>query len=235
MLACRVFVTNPQPIQRLWFGATACRPRPAGETYTGVLPGEQAVSKAAAQGSTPCTGASALRVCRKHGSLRSCKTRSDSSVGRWSSGFSPRSVAEARDFAKVEDQVRLLAGTSTLEPDGTATACKAVSSGFDSRRRLFQSRLVGVVCPAAHRGGPVHRRESRFPVSAMCVPNMGSARAASMSVSSVARAPDLESGCHGFESRTKQSAGNRPHRKGRKAFRPRSRRGVNVCSIGRSR
>ena len=35
----------------------------------------------------------------------------------------------ARDPAKVEDQVRLLARTLTtaaLEPDGTATACKAV-------------------------------------------------------------------------------------------------------------
>lgn len=69
---------------------------------------------------------------------------------------SPRSVAEARDSAKVEDQVRLLArawkkcgvGNSecgvqllfripnsafrtvlTLEPDGQATACKAVQAG----------------------------------------------------------------------------------------------------------
>ena len=45
----------------------------------------------------------------------------------------------ARDPAKVEDQVRLLARTlmeSALEPDGTAAACKAVSSGFDSYRRL---------------------------------------------------------------------------------------------------
>ena len=34
----------------------------------------------------------------------------------------------ARDSAKVEDQVRFLARTLelTLEPDGTATACKAV-------------------------------------------------------------------------------------------------------------
>ena len=53
---------------------------------------------------------------------------------------SPRSVVEARDSAKVEDQVRLLAraldDVMTLEPDGQAAACKAVSSGFDSRRRL---------------------------------------------------------------------------------------------------
>ena len=45
----------------------------------------------------------------------------------------------ARDSAKVEDQVRFLARTlehSALEPDGKATACKAVSSGFDSHRRF---------------------------------------------------------------------------------------------------
>ena len=45
----------------------------------------------------------------------------------------------ARNLAKVEDQVQFLARTLkqlTLEPDGTAAACKAASSGFDSRRRL---------------------------------------------------------------------------------------------------
>jgi hypothetical protein len=51
----------------------------------------------------------------------------------------PRSVAEARDSAKVEGQVRLLAGALvedvTLEPDGQAAACKAASSGFDSRTK----------------------------------------------------------------------------------------------------
>ena len=29
----------------------------------------------------------------------------------------------------------------TLEPDGKAAACKAVFSGFDSRRRLFEARF----------------------------------------------------------------------------------------------
>ena len=29
----------------------------------------------------------------------------------------------------------------TLEPDGTAAACKAASSGFDSHRRLWTARL----------------------------------------------------------------------------------------------
>ena len=45
----------------------------------------------------------------------------------------------ARDPAKVEDQVRLLARTLNdvaLEPDGKAAACKAALSGFDSHRRL---------------------------------------------------------------------------------------------------
>ena len=45
----------------------------------------------------------------------------------------------ARDPAKVEDQVRLLARTLddlALEPDGEVAACKAASSGFDSHRRL---------------------------------------------------------------------------------------------------
>ena len=45
----------------------------------------------------------------------------------------------ARDPAKVEDQVRLLARTLNdlaLEPDGKAAACKAVPSGFDSHRCL---------------------------------------------------------------------------------------------------
>ena len=48
----------------------------------------------------------------------------------------------ARDPAKVEDQVRLLARTLddlALEPDGKAAACKAASSGFDSHRRFFGS------------------------------------------------------------------------------------------------
>ena len=49
----------------------------------------------------------------------------------------------ARDPAKVEDQVRLLARTLNdvvLEPDGKAAACKAVPSGFDSHRCLFAIR-----------------------------------------------------------------------------------------------
>ena len=49
----------------------------------------------------------------------------------------------ARDPAKVEDQVRLLARTLkdlALEPDGKAAACKAVPSGFDSHQSLFAIR-----------------------------------------------------------------------------------------------
>src|SRR5262245_45937225 len=70
----------------------------------------------------------------------------------------------ARDPAKVEDQVRLLARTLsrvvadhrvapirnqkskikillTPEPDGEAAACKAARSGFDSHRRFFKASV----------------------------------------------------------------------------------------------
>ena len=57
----------------------------------------------------------------------------------------------ARDPAKVEDQVQLLARTLdnvALEPDGTAAACKAASNGFDSHRRLLGSNDTAE--PTAH-------------------------------------------------------------------------------------
>jgi hypothetical protein len=46
----------------------------------------------------------------------------------------------ARNPAKVEDQVQFLARAFfvTLKPNGEAAACKAVRSGFDSRRRFLQ-------------------------------------------------------------------------------------------------
>ena len=57
----------------------------------------------------------------------------------------PRSVVDlARDSAKVEAWVRFPARALkqlTLEPDGTAAACKAAFSGFDSHRRLLQARF----------------------------------------------------------------------------------------------
>jgi hypothetical protein len=43
--------------------------------------------------------------------------------------ISPRGVAEARDLAKVVGQVRLLAGTLTLEPDGEAAGCNPAEVG----------------------------------------------------------------------------------------------------------
>ena len=62
------------------------------------------------------------------------------SIPRWGADC-PWSVVDARDSAKVADQVRLLARAffqlMTLEPDGKAAACKAASSGFDSHRRLW--------------------------------------------------------------------------------------------------
>src|SRR5262245_4270677 len=78
--------------------------------------------------------------CECAGSTAAFEAAGRGPIPRWGVDC-PRSVAEARDSAKVEDQVRLLAGAladlTTLEPDGQAAACKAVPSGFDSRRRLF--------------------------------------------------------------------------------------------------
>ena len=68
----------------------------------------------------------ALRVCRKHGRLRNCKTRFDSSAGCCrSKNLSSECAGFALEPAKLVDQVRFLARTLeqlTLEPDGTATA-----------------------------------------------------------------------------------------------------------------
>ena len=76
----------------------------------------------------------------------------------------------ARDPAKVEDQVQFLARTLlTLEPDGKATACKAVRSGFDSRRRLLECRDSSRVRRAGQR-----RLSSETRRLATRVPNMGS-------------------------------------------------------------
>ena len=55
----------------------------------------------------------------------------------------------------------------TLEPDGTAAACKAASSGFDSHRRLFQASDGGCI-PAS--GAPA----LKLGESAGRVPDMGS-------------------------------------------------------------
>ncbi len=55
----------------------------------------------------------ALRVWRKHGSLRNCKTGFDSSAGCCNENtLCPRSVPDfARELAKLVDQVRFLART----------------------------------------------------------------------------------------------------------------------------
>jgi hypothetical protein len=77
--------------------------------------------------------------CECAGSTAAFEAAGRGPIPRWGADC-PRSVADARDSAKVEDQVRLLARAlvdfMTLEPDGQAAACKAVPSGFDSRRRL---------------------------------------------------------------------------------------------------
>jgi hypothetical protein len=76
----------------------------------------------------------------------------------------------------------------TLEPDGTAIACKAILSGFDSHRRLFQAWSVGSVRPAA-RGVP-DSHSSWHRGFASRVPDMVSKWSRPIPVSSVGRAPD---------------------------------------------
>ena len=76
----------------------------------------------------------------------------------------------------------------TLEPDGTAIACKAIWSGFDSHRRLFQAWSVGGVRPVARGVPDLHSSWNRGFTSR--VPNMVSKRSRPIPVSSVGRAPD---------------------------------------------
>ncbi len=87
--------------------------------------------------------------------------------------------------------------------------------------------VVGVVRPAAYRP-PVHRAQSRSPVLALCVPNMVSNRAMSMSVSSVVE----------HQTDTLAVAGSTPVPNSRlvtdttewsQDHSPKSRRRVNVC------
>jgi hypothetical protein len=70
----------------------------------------------------------------------------------------------AHDFAKVEDQVRFLAGTSlrlflTLEPDGKATGCNPVQVGSTPTGVLVRIELDPlIVCnstPSFARSLPV--------------------------------------------------------------------------------
>jgi len=111
----------------------------------------------------------------EHGSPRNCRDHADHAArgARRCPGSIPRRGAEgkpvlgvlriARDPAKVEDQVRLLARTLdnlALEPDGTAAASgtdrvpacgwrwSAASSGFDSHRRLSATQCQAVTASA---------------------------------------------------------------------------------------
>jgi hypothetical protein len=75
------------------------------------------------------------RIARQTTNLQDGVQFLGGALERMSSGC----AGSARDPAKVVDQVQFLARTLNnvaLEPDGTATACKAVWSGFDSHRRL---------------------------------------------------------------------------------------------------
>ena len=109
----------------------------------GVVDGTRA-SEARSPGSTPGrdTGSdeNALRVCRM--STAVLETARRGSIPRRGAGdndICPRSVPDShatlrRSKARFNSWRGHLID-STLEPDGTATACKAVQSGFDSHRR----------------------------------------------------------------------------------------------------
>jgi hypothetical protein len=96
-----------------------------------------------------------------------------------------------------------------LEPDGTATACKAVLSGFDSHLRLLVSIDAafssGARCPVLISGS--WRRVFRQWFVQKLV---------SSEVSSEVRAPVQGTGCRGFDSRT-DTAGCKPAPRGAKA------------------
>src|SRR5262245_61956870 len=80
----------------------------------GVLLGEQRASKTRVQGSNPCAPAldpdSPSECDGRHAAPRRPQIRFDSWRGH-SPGSCPRGVRDAHDLAKVEGQVRLLAGT----------------------------------------------------------------------------------------------------------------------------
>ena len=86
-----------------------------------------------------CLTTQALRVCRIAWQSSKLPDEVRFLGGALNRKTSSECGGFARDPAKVEDQVRLLARTLNdlaLEPDGKAAACKAALSGFDSHRRL---------------------------------------------------------------------------------------------------
>ena len=114
----------------------------------------------------------------------------------------------------------------TLEPDGKATGCNPVQVGSTPTGvSLQEARTVDTVRPAAC-VGPVRVSWRTFRTWAL-------KRMASIAVSSVGRAPDKGSGCHGFDSRTvHQRCRLVTDSKARKR-RPRSPREAGVEPIGR--
>jgi hypothetical protein len=99
----------------------------------------------------------------------------------------------ARDLAKVEDQARLLARTlndARLEPDGAATGCNPVQVGSTP------TGLSDTARPTAHAPCLCGSRQRVFRSWVLTEGRVNQ-------VSSVVRAPDRESGCRGFDSRTK--------------------------------
>ena len=93
-------------------------------------------------------------------------------------------------------------------PNGQAAARKAATSGFDSHRRLFVSKVLkalGQRRTTPHSTGWCGVFREWIVTKAM---------QDHPKVSSVGRAPDLESGCHGFDSRTAPQAENLLPREG---------------------
>ncbi len=64
----------------------------------------------------------------------------------------------------LKAQVSSLRAHATLEPDGTAAACKAAFSGFDSRRRLFEAgvRLMAFTSGALRLATPIGSMRSVY-------------------------------------------------------------------------
>jgi hypothetical protein len=103
-----------------------------------------------------------------------------------------------------EDIFEIFETHLTPEPDGRAAACKAACSGFDSHRRFF-SGLLRWCRPVQRRKG-LPRLARGLVDQVRVFRTWVLKRPSPTSVSSVDRAPDLRSGCRGFDSRTKHQA-----------------------------
>jgi hypothetical protein len=131
---------------------------------------------------------------------------------RTTSAQRPRSVVDRTRLCEGrgpgpnpgEDIFEIFETHLTPEPDGRAAACKAACSGFDSHRRFF-SGLLRWCRPVQRRKG-LPRLARGLVDQVRVFRTWVLKRPSPTSVSSVDRAPDLRSGCRGFDSRTKHQA-----------------------------